>query len=338
MKIAILAPIAWRTPPEHYGPWEQVASNITEELVANNIDVTLFATRNAVTTAKLEWCCEKPYAEDNHADAKVNECLHISYLFERAQNFDIIHNHYDFLPLSFSGLINTSIVTTIHGFSSPLIIPVYKKYNNRTHYVAISNANRHPDLDYTATVYNGINTSSFSYCNQPQEYLVYFGRIHPDKGTKEAIAIAAKAGIKLIIAGIIQDHDYFNQFIRPAIDGSKVVYVGNYNPAQRNVLLGGAIALLHPISFDEPFGLSVAEAMCCGTPVIAFNRGAMRELILHDKTGFLVDNIEDAVKAVSNVVHIERRTCRQHVMQKFSKEKMTADYIKVYEKILTDRY
>lgn len=337
MKVAVLSPIAWRTPPEHYGPWEQVASNITEELVANNIDVTLFATRNAVTTAKLAWCCEKPYADDNNADAKVNECLHISNLFERAAEFDIIHNHYDFLPLSFSGLIKTPVVTTIHGFSSPLIVPVYKKYNSTTHYVAISNANRHPHLNYTATVYNGIDTDCFSFCKQPEDYLVYFGRIHPDKGTKEAIAIAALAGKKLIIAGLIQDHNYFNQFIRSAIDDCNVVYVGNYNPAQRNILLGGAIALLHPISFDEPFGLSVVEAMCCGTPVIAFNRGAMPELIQDSKTGFLVHTIDEAADAVKNLAIINRNFCRQHVMQNFSKEKMAADYIKVYEQILSGR-
>ncbi len=337
MKVAILSPIAWRTPPEHYGPWEQVASNITEGLVANNIDVTLFATGNAITAAKLAWCCQKPYADDKDADAKVNECLHISNLFERAAEFDIIHNHFDFLPLSFSGLIKTPIVTTIHGFSSPLIVPVYKKYNSTTHYVAISNANRHPDLDYAATVYNGIDTTCFSFCEQPDDYLVYFGRIHPDKGAKEAIAIAAMAGKKLIIAGLIQDQHYFDQFIHPAIDDCNVVYAGNYNPTQRNALLGSALALLHPISFDEPFGLSVVEAMCCGTPVIAFNRGSMPELIQHNTTGFLVHTIEEAVAAVKNITFINRKICRQHVMQHFSKEKMAADYIKVYKQILSGR-
>src|ERR1700755_1285556 len=129
MKVAILSPIAWRTPPRHYGPWEQVASNVTEGLVAKGIDVTLFATGDSLTAAKLAWCCHRAYAEDTAADVKVNECLHISHLFERAAEFDIIHNHYDFLPLAWSRLIHTPILTTIHGFSSPLIVPVYKKYN-----------------------------------------------------------------------------------------------------------------------------------------------------------------------------------------------------------------
>lgn len=337
MRVAILSPVAWRTPPERYGPWEQVASNITEGLVENKIDVTLFATGNSFTAGKLEWCCKTPYGDDPSADAKVIEALHISYLFEQASEFDIIHNHYDFLPLCFTTLVDTPVVTTIHGFSSPSIIPVYKKYNRGNYYVSISNANRNNALDYTATVYNGINTADFSFCDEPDDYLLFLGRIHPDKGTREAIEIARLSDKKLIIAGLIQDPAYFKQWIEPHIDDEKVIYAGNVAPQQRNQLLGRALAMLHPISFNEPFGLSVVEAQCCGTPVIAFNKGAMPELIQQRSNGFLVDNIEQAAHAVEHISIIKRKDCRTSVINKFSKEKMTTDYINVYENILSKR-
>jgi glycosyltransferase involved in cell wall biosynthesis len=335
MHVAILSPIVWRTPPRQYGPWELVASNITEALVAKGIEVTLFATGDSITKAKLVHCVDLAYSENIIADAKVNECLHISHLMERADEFDIIHNHYDFLPLTYSRLINTPILTTIHGFSSPLIVPVYKKYNADTFYVSISNANRHPELKYIATVYNGVNTTEFTFTEQPKDYFLFFGRIHPEKGTLEAIELAKRCGKKLIIAGLVQDTDYFNSKIRPFIDNDKVVYAGNCDPLQRNQLLGNALALLHLILFDEPFGLSVAEAMCCGTPVIAFNRGAMPELILHGKTGFLVDTMEEAQKAARLLGRINRADCRERGITMFSKERMADDYIKVFTRVLS---
>lgn len=334
MKIALLSPIAWRTPPRKYGPWEQVVSGLAEGLTAKGVDVTLFATGDSVTAGKLAFCIDKPYAEDASADVKVNECLHISQVMERAGEFDLIHNHYDFLPLTYSRLIKTPVVTTIHGFSSPLIVPVYKKYNAYGYYAAISNANRHPELNYTATVYNGIDKNVFTYCNNPKDYLLFFGRIHPEKGTSDAIQVAKKAGKKIIIAGLIQDARYFEKEIRPFINDEDVVYAGNCGPQQRDALLGNAIALLHLIHFDEPFGLSVAEAMCCGTPVIAFNRGSMQELIQHKKTGFLVNSIAEAVEAVSQLSLISRSDCREWSVGSFSTEKMTDDYMAVYESIL----
>jgi glycosyltransferase involved in cell wall biosynthesis len=335
MKVAILSPIAWRTPPRQYGPWEQVASNITEGLVAMGVDVTLFATGDSITSARLAYSSEHPYAETKKDDVKVNECLHISSLFERAGEFDIIHNHYDFLPLTYSRLVQTPMLTTIHGFSSPLIVPVYKQYNNgRNYYAAISNANRHPQLKYIATVYNGINIQQFSFCQHPKNYLLFFGRIHPEKGTKEAIELAARCSKKLIIAGLIQDEDYFKTHVQPHINNSTVMYAGNCNAEERNHLLGNALALLHLILFDEPFGLSVAEAMCCGTPVIAFNRGAMAELIVHEKTGFLVNDMDEAATAVLQINSVNRNACRQHAINKFSKEKMTSDYFDLYKQIL----
>ena len=337
MKIAILSPLTWRTPPLKYGPWEQVASNIAEGLVEKRFEVTLFATGDSVTKGKLSSVIEHPCAEDLSIDPKVAECLHISNLMEQADQFDIIHNNFDFLPLTYSGLIQTPMVTTIHGFSSPKIIPVYKKYNNTSHYVSISNSDRNPELTYDATVYNGINIDEFIFCREPEDYLLFFGRIHPDKGTYEAIEIAKESKRKLIISGLIQDQEYFSQKIQPYINDDDIVYVGNSGPTERLKLLSRACALLHPIGFPEPFGLSVVEAMACGTPVIAFNLGSMPELILHEKTGFLVSDTNEAIQAVKNVGLINRSKCTEWASSMFRKKKMIESYLKVYNKILSEK-
>ena len=334
MKIAVLSPIAWRTPPRKYGPWEQVTSNITEGLIENGIDVTLFATGDSLTKGKLEYICKRPYSEDVELDPKVWECLHISHLMEQADRFDLIHNNFDFLPLTYSRLIKTPLVTTIHGFSSKKILSVYKKYNSTNTYVSISNSDRSPELDYAATVYNGINTDEFTFCSEPSDYLLFFGRIHPEKGTSESIQIAKRSGRRLIISGLIQHQEYFDSKIKPLINDDDIVYVGNSSPKERDKLMGEAYALLHPISFEEPFGLSVAEAMLCGTPVIAFNKGSMPELILDGKTGFLINTIDDAVKAVNNTRSINRKYCREFAESKFSRQKMVEGYMEVYKKIL----
>ena len=334
MKIAILSPIAWRTPPRKYGPWEQVSSNIAEGLVERGVDVTLFATGDSYTNGKLDSVCNRPYAEYPEVDPKVAECLHISHLMEQADQFDIIHNNFDFLPLSYSRLINTPMITTIHGFSSPNIIPVYKKYNSNSYYVSISNSDRSPELSYTATVYNGIDARAFSFNAEPGESLLFFGRIHPEKGVSEAIEIAKRSNRKLIISGLIQDHDYFTNKVSPYIDGQEIIYVGNSGPVDRNKLLGGAYALLHPIGFEEPFGLSVVEAMMCGTPVIAFKRGSMSELIPDGKTGFLVNNVEEAVDAVNSIEFIDLRDCMEWASSNFRCQKMVDGYLNVYQQIL----
>ena len=334
MKIAILSPIAWRTPPRNYGPWEQVVSNLTEGLVKKNIDVTLFATRDSETSAKLRSIVQKSYNEDRRNDPKVLEGLHIGFAMEQAHEFDIIHNHFDFLPLTYSRLTPTPMVTTIHGFSSPKIIRAYQQYNASGYYVSISNSDRSPLLTYFSTVYNGINPEQFTFCNHPQDYLLCFNRIHPDKGVHTAITIAKKVNKRLIIAGLIQDENYFDERVKPHIDDDQVIYKGNAGPLERDELLRNALALLHPIRFNEPFGLSVAEAMMCGTPVIAFNRGSMPELIIHERTGFLVENAAEAAEAVGVIQRISREECRKHSLGKFSSEKMVDDYLNVYEQIL----
>jgi glycosyltransferase involved in cell wall biosynthesis len=303
-------------------------------LVAKGIDVTLFATADSITKGRLHAVCKGGYEEDRQIEPKVWECLHISELFEKADEFDLIHNHFDFLPLTYSQLVTTPVVTTIHGFSSPRILPIYEKYNGKVFYVAISESDRSPDLNYIATIHHGIDLDDFTFVPEPEDSLLFFGRIHPDKGAKEAIEIARAAGKKLTMAGVIQDETYFASEVKPHIDGDDVTYVGSVGPEQRDELLGKAFALLHPISFDEPFGLSIIEAMCCGTPVIAFNRGSMPELIMHGVNGFLVSHVEEAVESVKELCKIDRLACRRFVEENFSTERMVNDYLKVYEQIL----
>jgi len=334
MKIAMLAPIAWRTPPRHYGPWENVVSLLTEGLVRRGIDVTLFATQDSQTQGKLIGVCPRGYEEDKSLLPKVWECLHISEVFERGEEFDLIHNHFDFLPLTYIGMTTTPVITTIHGFSSPKILPVYKKYNKKTFYVAISEADRHPELDYIATIHHGIDLRQFTFRPDPGDYLLFFGRIHHDKGTQECIEIARQAKMKLIIAGIIQDEDYFNQKVKPHLDNEQIIYVGSADPERRNQLLGEAYALLHPINFNEPFGLSVVEAMACGTPVLAVNRGSMPEIILHGTTGFLANKAMEIVDFLPKVKELDRSRCRKWVEERFSVDRMVSDYLQVYENVL----
>jgi glycosyltransferase involved in cell wall biosynthesis len=311
-----------------------VVSLLTEELVQMGQDVTLFATGDSQTSGKLVAVCPRPYSEDQSVDPKVAECLHISEIFERASEFDLIHNNFDFLPLTYSGLVETPVLTTIHGFSSPKILPVYRKYNARCHYAAISESDKSPELDYIATIHHGIDVSKFPFSGTGGQYLLFFGRIHPEKGVREAIEVARRVGIKLIIAGIIQDHDYYATQVQPFIDGTTVEYLGSVGTDRRAEVLGGALALLHLISFDEPFGLSLIESMACGTPVIAFTRGSMPEIIRDGETGYLVADIEGAINAVAAIGTIDRANCRAEVEKRFSSKRMAHDYVHVYQKIL----
>jgi glycosyltransferase involved in cell wall biosynthesis len=330
----VLAPIAWRVPPRHYGPWEQFASLLTEGLVARGHDVTLFATADSITSARLVGSAPTGYAEDATLDAKVWEALHIAAAFERADEFDVIHNGFDFLPLSFSRLVRTPVVTTIHGFSSEAIVPVYERYNDIGHYVAISDADRHERLEYAATIHHGIDFAEFDLGAGDGGYLVFFGRIHPDKGTVEAIDVAERAGLPLLIAGIIQDRAYFEQLVGPRLDGVQTSYVGPVARESRAEVLGGATALLHLIDFDEPFGFSVVEAMACGTPVVAHRRGSMAEIVRDGTNGFLVDTADDAVAAVSTAATLDRRAVRASVERRFGVERMVDDYVALYRRLV----
>ncbi len=334
IRIGMLSPIAWSTPPKKYGPWESVVSLLTEGLVKRGIDVTLFATADSHTSAKLHAVSPRPYEEDKSISVKVCECLHISEVFERANEFDIIHNHFDYLPLTYSALVETPVVTTIHGISSRKILPVYKKYDNRTFYVSISDAYRCNELDYIATIRHGIDIESFCFNDNPQDYLLFLSRLHKDKGAKEAIEVAKKTGRKLRIAGFIADQAYFEKEIQPHIDNEQIIYEGHVDSERKTELLSNAYTLLHMINYDEAFGLGVVEAMASGTPVIAMNRGSMAELIRDGETGFLVNSVEEAVEAVKKIDSLSRKECRESVEKRFSVDRMVDDYIRVYEEIL----
>ena len=334
MKVAMLAPISWRTPPRHYGPWELVTSLLTEALVARGVDVTLFATLDSETAGKLDGVVARAYSEDPTVDAKVAEALHVAHVFERAGEFDLIHNQADFVPLVFSRLVDTPVVTTIHGFSSPRILPAFKAYEDRVAYVAISAADRAEGLRYAATIHHGIPVEDFPFDPQGSEDLLFFGRMHPDKGAAEAVEVARRAGRRLVMCGIVQDEAYFRERVEPAVDGERVIYAGAVGGERRVQALGQARALLHLIGFDEPFGLSVVEAMACGTPVVAFDRGSMPELIEHGVTGFLVRTVDEAVEAVARVGELDRRACRAAVEARFSVGRMADRYLSLYREIL----
>lgn len=334
MRIAMLAPIAWRTPPRHYGPWELVTSLLTEALVAKGIDVTLFATLDSITSATLAGVVPAPYSDDPAIDAKVWEYRHLAHLFERADEFDIIHNQADFPAHAFSRLVATPMVTTIHGFSSERIMPMYKPFEDRVHFVAISAADRYPDLRYAATIHHGIVPEEFPFDPVGSDDLLFFGRIHPDKGTAEAIKVALRAGRRLHIFGIVQDQAYHEREVLPHVDGDAVIFHGPVGGQARIAALGEAYALLHIINFDEPFGLSVIEAMACGTPVIAQRRGSMPELIDEGVNGYLVDDMETAVAAVGKIGALDRRQVSESVARRFSVERMADEYIALYERVL----
>lgn len=330
----MIAPIAWRTPPRHYGPWELVTSLLTEALVRRGVEVTLFATRDSETTARLAGVVPAPYGEDETIDAKVWEHRHLAHVFERAAEFDLIHNQADFPAHAFSGLVRTPMVTTIHGFSSERIMPMYRPYQDRVHFVAISDADRHPDLRYAATIHHGIDIDAFPFDAVGSEDLLFFGRVHPDKGPREAIEVAFKAARPIALYGIVQDEGYFASEVAPLLDDRRVRFHGAVGGDARLAALGRARALLHLVNFDEPFGLSVVEAMACGTPVIASRRGSMPEIIEDGVNGFLVDTADEALAAVERVGELDRRKVRRSVERRFHVDRMADDYIALYRSIL----
>jgi len=331
-RLAILSPIAWRTPPRQYGAWETVASNITEGLVARGWDVTLFASADSVTSARLHAVMDKGYEEDSTVDSKVAEYLHISEAFERAAQFDLIHSHYDFMPLSYTRLIKTPVLTTIHGFSSPKIMPIYQKYRDG-YFVSVSDSDRATGLNYLATVYNGIDLTLYPLRERGGDDLIFLGRIHPDKGVHLAIEVSRLSGMRLIIAGIIQNEAYFREQVQPHLDHQNVRYIGPVDVAGKNELFARARVLLHLNTIPERFGLVLVEANAAGVPVVAMNLGSCREVIKDGQTGFLVGNVAEAVLAVGRISEIDRGACRTRVKRHFSIETMVEGYERVYSTI-----
>ncbi len=329
-RIAVLSPVAWRTPPRQYGAWETVAGNTAEGLVSRGWDVTLFATGDSITEARLHAVVGRGYEEDRAIDPKVAEYLHISEVFEHAAEFDLIHSHYDFMALCYTRLVKTPVLTTIHGFSSRRIMPVYEKYRDG-YFVSISDSDRAPGLNYLATVYNGIDLSLYPLQKGGGD-LIFLGRIHPDKGVHLAIEVARRSGSPLLIAGIIQDQTYFREEIDPHLSQT-IRYIGPVDVAGKNLLFARARALLHLNTIPERFGLVLAEANAAGVPVIAMDLGSCREVIQDGQTGFLVNNTGDAVRALERIGEIDRDACRQRVQEHFSIETMVEAYEKVYQKV-----
>ncbi len=335
LRVALLAPIAWPTPPAGYGPWEQVAYDIAEGMTERGLAVTLFATGNSRTHAALDAVVPVGINEDPALDGDVYGALHIAKLFSRARDFDLIHNSFDWKPLTYALATDAPpLVTTIHGFSSPQVLAAYYAAASRSFFCSISNADRDPGLDYLATTYNGIDPEAFTYVDRPGEYLVFLGRFHPEKGTHLAIEIAKRAGVRLKIAAIPQDAEYFRTQVEPHIDGDRVQFVGAVERAARDALLGGALALVHMTTRPERFGLTLIEAMACGTPVLGARMGSIPEIVVDGETGFLCDDVEDAVRKVPRLHDLSRRACRRRVESTFSRERMIDAYLDAYARAL----
>ena len=332
MRLGILGPISWRTPPRQYGAWETVVSNLAEGLAGRGYDVTVFASADSITRGSLSAVAPRPYSEDATLDPKTWEFLHISEAMERATDFDLIHNNYDFMPLTYSRLIPTPMLTTIHGFSIDQFRLVYRKYRE-TYFVSISDADRDPWLPYVRTVYNGISLEDHTFQEKPGEYLAFVGRIHPDKGVHLAIDAARASGRRLIIAGLIQDQSYFDELVAPRLrDGTE--FVGPVGPEERDRLFGGALASLHLTTIPERFGLAMAESMATGTPVIGMNLGSVAEVVEDKVTGYVVDSVDAATAAVDRIETIDRRACRERVERLFSLDAMVDGYLDTYRTIL----
>ena len=331
----MLAPIAWRTPPHAYGPWERVASLLTEGLVARGHEVTLFATGDSVTGATLDSVAPHGYAEHPEMDGRVWEAMHVAAAIARSGEFEIVHNHLDWLPLAFAAEWRAPLVTTVYGFSGPGILPAYRAAASA--YVSISDSDRAPGLDYVATVHHGIDAGEFEPTLHAGDYLATLGRIHPDKGTADAIAIAAAAGRRLVICGPISDEAYFAERVLPHLGDDRVIHLGTVGAGQRSRVLGGAAALLHPIHFAEPFGLAVVEAMACGTPVIAYRRGSMPEIVDDGVTGFLVEDAATAVAAVPAAAALDRKRVREVAVRRFGVDRMVEEYLEVYRRVIAAR-
>jgi glycosyltransferase involved in cell wall biosynthesis len=344
MRIAQIAPLWETVPPCTYGGIELVVSLLTDELVRRGHDVTLFASGDSVTLAHLEAVHPKALRLDPAIqEPEIYESLHLSALYRRASEFDLIHSHVGCSALPFAELVKTPTLHTLHGIFTPDNEKMYR-FARQQPYVSISNAQRKPELELNciATVYNGVAVEQFDFYPQPAEpeYLAFLGRISPEKGVHLAIEIAKQTGSCLKIAGKIDrvDRAYYEEQIKPQIDGEQIQFLGEANHAQKNVLLGNAKATLFPITWHEPFGLVMIESMVAGTPVIAMNLGSASEIIAHGKTGFLCSDLADCMNALKQVSQLDRSACRSHVVNHFSVNRMVNGYEAAYQQILAKNF
>ncbi len=345
MKIAQIASVIQRIPPEKYGGAEQIVFDLTNELVRRGHEVTLFASGDSATKAKLSSVFSKPVSKLSFykpAERFVYLSLNAAPAFERASEFDIIHNHVEESGAIFSRFTKTPILNTHHGMFLDTAKIVYKEYLKNVYFAAISNAQRswYPELNFIDTVYHGIDIKKFEFNPKPKEYLLFLSKIWPAKGPHIAISVAKKTKKKLIIAGNISEkwQDYFDKEIKPHIDGKNIIYFGETDFRQKVELFKNAEALLFPINWQEAFGLVMIESMACGTPVIAFDCASVPEIVADGKTGFIIKNEAGMAEAIMKISEINREYCRKYAEERFSVQKMTDDYENVYKKIISKSF
>jgi glycosyltransferase involved in cell wall biosynthesis len=338
MKIAQVAPLYESVPPHGYGGTERVVSYLTEELVREDHDVTLFASGDSKTAAHLVPCAPRSLRLGKAVDTLAHHILMLEQVFQRAGEFDLIHFHIDYLhfPLSRRGSFNQ--LTTLHGRLDLPDLPLLYNEFSEMPLVSISDSQRKPlsQANWVGTVYHGLPPNSFTFCEKSDEYLLFLGRISPEKRVDRAIEIARRARRKLKICAKIDrvDRYYFNKHIKHLLEDPSIEFIGEVGHEKKNQLLGGALALLFPIDWPEPFGLVMIEALACGTPVIAFSCGSVPEIIIQGKTGFIVNEIEEAVDAAHRISSIDRRKCRQEFEDRFTDRHMAQNYVRIYEQQL----
>lgn len=341
MRIAQVAPLWESVPPKLYGGTERIVSYITEELIRLGHDVTLFASGDSVTTAKLEPICHQALRLNTgifNRDAPL--ILQLERVFGSPGDFDLIHSHLDFLGFPLARRCPVPVVTTLHGrLDLPELEPVFREYAEMP-LVSISNAQRRPLpwANWQATVYHGVPRDLYRYHPQPGRYLAFLGRIAPEKRPDHAIEIAKRVGMPLKIAAKVDpaDREYFRAEIEPLLSHPLIEYIGEITDGQKNDFLGQAYAMLAPYDWPEPFGLVLIEALACGTPVLAYRRGSIPEIIEDGLTGFVCDSLAEMVSAVERVQFLDRRRCRQAFEERFTVERMVRDYLDVYEQMLSE--
>jgi glycosyltransferase involved in cell wall biosynthesis len=342
MRIAQVAPLFESVPPKYYGGTERVVSYLTEELVRQRHEVTLFASGDSVTKAHLVAACRRSLRLDKHCiDQLSHQVLMLEHVFQRAAEFDIVHFHVDYLHFPFSRRGQLTHVTTLHGrMDIPDLVPLYHEFRDMP-VVSISNCQREPLpwANWQATVYNGVPADVYQFRGEPGSYLAFIGRISPEKRVDRAIKIARQVQIPLKIAAKVDrvDKDYFEGVVEPLLRDSLVEFVGEIGEGEKDEFLGHAYALLFPIDWPEPFGLVMIEAMACGTPVIAYRSGAVPEVMEEGHTGFIVEGLEDAVEAVRRVPELSRKRCREIFDQRFTAARMAHDYVQLYERLIKSK-
>jgi glycosyltransferase involved in cell wall biosynthesis len=339
MRIAQVAPLYESVPPKYYGGTERVVSYLTEELVRQGHQVTLFASGDSVTAAHLVAASRRSLRLDKRCvDQLAHHVLLLEKVFRRADEFDVIHFHIDYLHFPITRRRPLVHVTTMHGrLDISDLVPLYDEFREMP-LVSISNAQREPlaSVNWHATVYHGLPEDLYQFRSQPGKYFAFLGRISPEKRVDRAIKIARQIGIPLKIAAKVDlvDKDYFEAVIEPLLRDPLVEYVGEIGEGEKEDFLGNAYALLFPIDWPEPFGLVMIEAMACGTPVIAYRQGSVPELLAEGHTGFIVNELEDAIAAARRIPELSRKRCREIFEQRFTARRMAHDYLRVYEGLI----